>query len=58
MPPSTVKTWPGPLLKAVGHPETTEEVKAALRTDDGDQLEVVEEPLPEPFNPDRQGEHE
>ncbi len=38
------------LLKAVAHPEATEEVKAALRTDDGDQLEVVEEQLPEIFN--------
>jgi hypothetical protein len=40
------------LLKDVKHPEVT------LRTKDGDELEIVEEPLPEQFDPGRPGEQE
>jgi hypothetical protein len=40
------------LLKAVKHPEVT------LRTEDGVELEIVDEQLPEQHDPDRQGESE
>ncbi len=46
------------LLKAVGHKEAPAEVKAAMKTEDGDELEIVEEPLPEQFDPERKGEQE
>jgi hypothetical protein len=43
------------LLRAVGHKEAPAEVKAALTTDEGEELEIVEEPLPEQFDPERKG---
>ncbi len=46
------------LLKAVGHKEAPAEVKAAMKTEDGDDLEIVDEQLPEQLDPDRQGETE
>ncbi len=46
------------LLKAVGHKDTPPEVKAAMKTEDGDELEIVEEPLPEILDPDRKGQED
>jgi hypothetical protein len=46
------------LLHAVGHKEAPPEVKAALTTDEGNTLEIVEEPLPEILDPEREGEEE
>ncbi len=44
------------LLKAVGHPEATKEVKAAMTTDDGDTLEIVADgEVPEILDEDRRG---
>ncbi len=40
------------LLKAVKHAEVT------LRTEDGTELEIVDEQLPQILDPDRQGESE
>ncbi len=46
------------LLKAVGHKDAPPEVKAAMKTEDGDELEIVEEPLPEILDPDRKGQED
>jgi hypothetical protein len=54
--PDQSKIFNDALLKAVGHKDAPSEVKAALRTEDGDDLEIVNEPLPEQHDPHRQGE--
>ncbi len=46
------------LLKAVGHKDTPPEVKAAMKTEDGDELEIVEEPLPKILDPHRKGQED
>ncbi len=55
------KIFSDALLRAVGRKESRElpkDVQAELSTEDGVPLDIVEEELPKPYDPERQGETE